>query len=62
MELDVWCLGPGSSLELGVWNLELFASALSFSKIKMRPKGTFTAGFLRHQFIKIFCAQIVNLR
>src|SRR5436190_1701841 len=27
----------GASLELGVWNLELVAWALSFSKIEMRP-------------------------
>src|SRR5438876_9343083 len=27
----------GSSLELGVWNLELFAWALNFSKIGVRP-------------------------
>src|SRR6266581_7484878 len=27
----------GASLELGVWNLELFAWALSFSKIETRP-------------------------
>jgi len=27
----------GASLELGVWNLELFAWVLSFSKIEMRP-------------------------
>src|SRR2546426_6842803 len=37
------CAGPflslelGASLELGVWNLELFALALSFSKIEIRP-------------------------
>src|SRR6266581_6778721 len=31
-------LGLGASLELGVWNLELFAWALSFSKIEMRPR------------------------
>jgi hypothetical protein len=29
-------LGLGASLELGVWNLELFAWALNFSKIEMR--------------------------
>jgi hypothetical protein len=28
----------GASLELGVWNLELFAWALSFSKIETRAR------------------------
>jgi hypothetical protein len=37
LELGVWCLGPGASLELGVWNLELVARDLSFSKIDMCP-------------------------
>src|SRR5439155_11080102 len=26
LELGVWCLGPGASLELGAWNLELLLS------------------------------------
>ena len=33
----VWCLEPGASLELGVWNLELTAWALSFSEIETCP-------------------------
>src|SRR5437867_5992706 len=38
----VWCLGPGASLELGVWNLELVASALSFSTFEMRSPRLFS--------------------
>src|SRR5207247_9103853 len=37
LELGVWCLGPGASMELGIWNLELVAWALSFSKLEIRP-------------------------
>jgi hypothetical protein len=34
----------GASLELGVWNLELFAWALSFSKLEMGPHPLKPAG------------------
>src|SRR6266576_626130 len=37
LELGVWCLGLGASLELGAWNLELIAWALGLSKIEMSP-------------------------
>jgi len=44
LELGVWCLGLGASLELGVWNLELVAWALSFSKIEIRPTAARSEG------------------
>src|SRR2546426_9320501 len=39
-------LEPGASLELGVWDLELFAWALSFSNIEMRSRGPPESRFL----------------
>src|SRR6266542_3182390 len=38
----------GASLELGVWNLELVAGALSFSKIEMCPHRPCTPQLIGH--------------
>src|SRR5881396_1834227 len=37
LELGVWFLERGASLELGAWELRAFCWALSFSKVEMRP-------------------------
>src|SRR5438445_5951411 len=43
---SVLSLELGASLELGVWNLELVAWSLSFSKVEMRPINASTPPFV----------------